>query len=249
MMSQNEQVAITTASDHAASGAPSLTVGRGSTGPVIVDHDAGRILGVPLAKIGSGPGTITRRQADAFLRLINTTAKPQPMAYQRTLLNARPEWADMFLGLFWGSDGSREHLHGIHCPVVRLGHPPEPDIFRLDLINRKGTAIGHVKNGTIEGAQMLGDIHLLAAPPIPEWDDVRCALLSLAIRNPQAMGISVSLIDEPGLLPVACDLVASPSMGNGLLGDPRRRIQSIGQPAPATAEQIRGLDLVYQWLA
>lgn len=242
----------TTVIDHAASGARSLRLGRGPTEPVIVDHDAGRILGVPLAEIGARPGAITRRLADAFLHCINTTAKAQPQqntALVRKFRRAPPEAQDSFHGIFFGPDGSIEHLHGIHCPVVRLGHPPEPGRLRLNLINRPGTVIGHVKNGRIEGAEMLGDIHLLAAAPVPEWDDVRCALLSLAIRNPDSMGISVAYMYEPQFLPVGCDLVALPCIRNALLGYPRRRIESIGQPARATAGRIRALDLVYAWLA
>lgn len=242
----------TTVTDHAESGSPSLPLGHGSSGAVIVDHDAGRILGVPLAQIGSGPAAITRRQVDAFLRLINATAKPQPeqkAALVREFRRAPPQAQDRFHGLFFGSNGSIEHLHGIHCPFVRLGCPPQPEWLRLNLINRPGTVIGHVENARIEGEQLLADILLLAAAPIPEWDDVRCALLSLATRNPESMGISVAFLNRPALLPVACDLVAHPWMRNGLLGYPRARMQSIGRPARATAKRIRALDLVYSWLA
>lgn len=203
---------------------------------IVIDHDRAVIGNVAILEIGLRLGEYsddppTADVAERFLEAANFTASARHAAAAAAstqaltkLARTDPDRTDACLGQFFGG-GSRDHIEGKHAPFVRLGHPPTPQRFRLDLANTSGVVVGVIRNAWLDGPQLQlrGDIVFLENPPIPDWTDVLTSILAMAADRPEDLGVSCAWLGREGscALAVACDLVAHPaSSRNGLLNLP-----------------------------
>ena len=65
------------------------------------------------------------------------------------------------MGLFLTVGGPRDHLQGLHAPLVRIGHPQGDDALRIDLEDTAGVVVGSVLRARLEGSQLRGDVVLV----------------------------------------------------------------------------------------
>lgn len=198
---------------------------------ITIDHDRAEIRNVALIEVGlrfaeHDDEPPTAAVAEQFLEASNSTASARRVASTvqtlTKLSTTHPDRIDAYVGRFFGG-GRRDHIEGKHAPFVRLGHPPAPHKLRVDLKNTSGVVVGVIRRARLERHQLRGDVVLLEHPPIPDWTDVRAAILAMSADRPEALGMSCAWLDFEGscALAVAADLVAHPASNrNGLLGLP-----------------------------
>ena len=200
---------------------------------ITVDHDAAEIRNAAILEVGlrlDDHEPPTAATAESYLEAANYMPPPAhestvaAFVQELTELSAtHPDHVDAFRSQFFGG-GNREHIDGLHAPLVRLGHPRGQDILRLDLANTAGVVVGVIRNAWLDGPQLRGDIAFLEDPPIPDWTDVLAAILAMAAERPaDALGLSICPLpcSNGDILPVAVDLVSRPACNrHGLLGLP-----------------------------